>query len=109
MFYFLTTYVVIGVLFALYILGAHLLACFEYIRQLYTAKHVRPSDIKTYFGTQFYQWPSCNDDPFFEVIIMTTLPALGFMLASLIAWPLGSVMLLNKSIQNARKRIENDE
>lgn len=109
MMYFAFIYFGIGVLFALYILCAHMRACFEYIRQLYTSKNVRPSDIQTYFGVQYWQWPNSNSDPYGEVIIMTTLPAIGYMLASVFAWPLGSFILLNKSIKRARERIENDE
>jgi len=104
--YFGITYFAIGILFAVYIIGAHFRACFEYIRQLYTAKYVRPGDIKTYFGTQYWQWS--NSDGWGEVILMTTLPAIMFALISLVCWPFGSFFVLHNSIQKARERIENE-
>jgi hypothetical protein len=107
MLYFIIFYLGIGLLGALYIFGSHLRASFEYIRQLYTAKKVRPTKIKTYFGTQYWMW--FDEDDWTEVIFMTTLPTLLWTLVALVAWPAGSIMVLNTSIQNARKRIENDD
>lgn len=106
MFYFICTYGVIGVLFSLYILGAHCRASFEYIRQLYTAKQVRPSDIETYFGLQYWGWS--NNDGWGEVILMSTFPALFFAMLGLFLWPIGIFFFLNRSIQRARERIENE-
>ncbi|UYE98481.1 hypothetical protein XbC2_52 [Xanthomonas phage XbC2] len=104
--YFAITYFTIGILFALYIIGAHFRACFEYIRQLYTAKYVRPNDIETYFGVQYWGWS--NNDSWGEVLIMSTMPALLFAMIGFIAWPIGSFFFLNRSIQRARERIENE-
>jgi len=105
--YLIIIYAVVGLSFAAYIIGSHFRACFEYIRQLYTAKHVRPKDIKTYFGVQYWEWN--NSDDWGEVIVMTTLPAIMFALISVPLWPFGIFFVLHNSIKKARKRIENDE
>lgn len=104
--YFIITYIGIGILSALFVFGSHLRACFEYFRQLYTSKEVRPSQIKTYFGTQF--WEYSDNDNWTEIIVMTTLPAILFSFIAFVGWPLGSIFIINNSINKARERIEND-
>lgn len=108
MLYFAIAYFSIGTLFSLYVFVSHLRACFEYIRQLYTSKYVRPSKIQTYFGVQYWQWPNSDSDSWIEVIVMTTLPALAYTLVGFFLWPFGIFLLLGSSIKKARERIENE-
>lgn len=100
-------YVICGFLVAGYIVLSHLYATWKYIKQLYTAKYVRPCDIKTYFG--FDYWGFCNGDFWVEVVIMSSLLTVCWTLGALIAWPLGIIFFLNSSIQKARDRIENGD
>ncbi len=101
---FIAIYMICGILMAGYIVLSHFYATWKYIKQLYTAKYVRPCDIKTYFGFDF--WPLSNSDFWVEVVIMSSLITLMWTLGALIAWPLSIIFCLNSSIQKARKRIE---
>lgn len=100
-------YVIIGFLVLVYVVLAHFYATWKYIKQLYTAKRVEPTEIKSYFGFKYWNW--YNSDSWIEVVGVSTLVMLLWAMASFIAWPFTIIFFLNSSIEKARKRIENGE
>lgn len=104
---FTTVYLTIGILIALYVVLSHFNSTWKYIKQLYTAKYVRPSDIKTFFG--FKYWSFNNNDFWVEVIVMSTVFAAAWTIGSVLFWPLSIIFFLNGSIEKARKRISDEE
>lgn len=100
-------YFSIGFLATSYVVLSHLYATWKYIKQLYTAKYVRPNDIKTFFG--FKYWSFSNSDFWIEVVCMSTLFMFTWAMGAFVFWPGCIVFFLNNSIQKARKRIENGD
>lgn len=100
----LIIYVVIGITMACYIAASHLYATWQYIKQLYTARFVTPTKIKTYFGLKY--WIFWDADFWGEIVLVSTLIAAAFTIGSVLAWPVGIIFVLNHSIQKARERLE---
>lgn len=104
---FISIYLLGSILCSLYIVVSHLRATWTYFRRLYTAKEVNISEIKTYFGWKFHEDP-WNSDDWSEVILMSTMMTIMYTMIAFVAWPGLSLVLLNKSIENARKRVHQD-
>lgn len=104
---FISIYLVGSILCSLYVVISHLRATATYFRRIYTAKEINISEIRTYFGWQYHDddWDS---DEWGEVLLMTTTMALLFTLLAFVAWPGLSLVLLNKSIEQARIRVKQD-
>lgn len=98
-------YVVVGLSFALYIGIYHFVSLWQYIKQLYTARYLTPTEIKTYFGFNFWWDRDC--DSWIEISIMSLLRTLLLMFISIFIWPICIFFVLNMSIERARKRLEN--
>lgn len=100
----LLVYLIVGILFAIYIFICHISSTWKYIKQLYTARYLTPTRLKTYFGFQY--WWDYDSDSWIEVFIVTTLRTFGLALGSIIVWPVGILFILNNSIVKARERLE---
>jgi hypothetical protein len=95
-----------GLLGFMYIVLMHLKSCFTYFRQLYTAKYVTPTKIKTYLGLDFYEWSDYDD--WYEILFFSSIRTFAYSLGTLVFWPFVSLFFLNTSIVKARARIEKD-
>ena len=97
-------YLIIGVLFVMYVLFCHISSTWKYIKQLYTARYLTPTNITTYFGFQY--WWDYDSDHWIEIVIGTSFRTLLMMIGSLLIWPVCGIFSLNRSIQKARERLE---
>lgn len=104
---FTAIYLIGSIICSLYVVISHIRATSTYFRRLFTAKEINISEIKTYFGWQF-NYDDWGDDNWCEVLLMTTTTTLLFTIFTFAAWPSLSLILINKSIEKARKRVQQD-
>lgn len=104
---YLLLHLLMGLLIAGYIILKHMGATWKYFKELYTAKKVKPTKIKTYFGFQYWCW--FDNDSWVEIVFISTLVTLAFAFIAIFIWPVTFIFFLNRSIEKARARIEDGD
>ncbi|AQW88584.1 hypothetical protein pEaSNUABM50_00057 [Erwinia phage pEa_SNUABM_50] len=94
-------YMLVGIVVSLYIVLSYIRGVFEYIKQLYTARYVKPREIKIQFGNSLH---STNYEHWTIVIGISFLLTIMHIFCALFIWPVFSVWLISYTIRVAREK-----